>query len=47
MREALAVLPGVQVKVGFGGSSGEKYILVLASENGAVLTEHARLVERE
>jgi multidrug efflux pump subunit AcrB len=24
-----------QVKVGFGGSSGEKYILVLASENGA------------
>ncbi|MBN8450923.1 MAG: efflux RND transporter permease subunit [Candidatus Accumulibacter sp.] len=47
LREALAVLPGVQVKVGFGGSSGEKYILVLASENGAVLTEHARLVERE
>jgi multidrug efflux pump subunit AcrB len=34
LREALAVLPGVQVKVGFGGSSGEKYILVLASENG-------------
>ncbi len=47
LREALAVLPGVQVKVGFGGSSGEKYILVLASENGSLLTEHARLVERE
>jgi multidrug efflux pump subunit AcrB len=47
LREALAVLPGVQVKVGFGGSSGEKYILVLASEDGAVLTEHARIVERE
>ncbi|WP_034922647.1 efflux RND transporter permease subunit, partial [Candidatus Accumulibacter vicinus] len=47
LREALAVIPGAQVKVGFGGSSGEKYILVLASENGPVLTEHARLVERE
>ncbi|MBK7675962.1 MAG: efflux RND transporter permease subunit [Candidatus Accumulibacter sp.] len=47
LREALAVLPGVQVKVGFGGSSGEKYILVLASENGPLLTEHARVVERE
>jgi multidrug efflux pump subunit AcrB len=47
LREALGVLPGVQVKVGFGGSSGEKYILVLASENGPLLTEHARVVERE
>ncbi|MGA8054981.1 MAG: efflux RND transporter permease subunit [Burkholderiales bacterium] len=47
LREALAVLPGVQVKVGFGGSSGEKYILVLASENGPLLTEHGRVVERE
>jgi multidrug efflux pump subunit AcrB len=47
LREGLAVLPGVQVKVGFGGSSGEKYILVLASENGTLLTEHARIVERE
>ncbi len=46
LREALAVLPGVQVKVGFGGSS-EKYVLVLASENGALLAEHARTVERE
>nr|MBL8409932.1 efflux RND transporter permease subunit [Dechloromonas sp.] len=45
-REALAELPGVQVKVGFGGSN-EKYVLVLASENGPVLSEHARLVERD
>ncbi len=47
LREALASLPGVQVKVGFGGSSGQKYILVLASENGPLLAEHARTVERE
>jgi len=46
LREALAVLPGVQVKVGFGGSS-EKYVLVLASENGELLSQHARTVERE
>jgi multidrug efflux pump subunit AcrB len=46
LREMLAELPGVQVKVGFGGSN-EKYVLVLAGENGAVLTAHARLVERE
>ena len=45
-RAALAELPGVQVKVGFGGSN-EKYVLVLASENGPLLAEHARLVERE
>ena len=46
LREALAELPGVRMNVGFGGSA-EKYILVLASENGGVLAEHARLVERE
>ena len=46
LREALAELPGVRLNVGFGGSA-EKYILVLASENGAVLGEHARQVERE
>jgi multidrug efflux pump subunit AcrB len=46
LREALAVLPGARVKVGFGGSS-EKYVLVLAGEDGRVLAEHARLVERE
>jgi multidrug efflux pump subunit AcrB len=47
LREALAALPGVQLKVGFGGSSGQKYVLVLASENGPLLAEHARSVERE
>jgi multidrug efflux pump subunit AcrB len=46
LREALAVLPGARVTVGFGGSS-EKYVLVLASENGEVLAEHARKVERD
>ena len=46
LREALAALPGVQVKVGFGGSS-EKYVLVLAGENGELLSQHARTVERE
>ncbi|HRD35460.1 MAG TPA: efflux RND transporter permease subunit, partial [Rhodocyclaceae bacterium] len=46
LREQLAELPGVQLKVGFGGSN-EKYVLVLASENGPQLAEHARQVERE
>ena len=46
LREALNVLPGVQVKVGLGGAN-EKYVLVLASENGALLSEHALSVERE
>jgi hypothetical protein len=35
LREALAACcPGARVKVGFGGSS-EKYVLVLAGEDGA------------
>jgi len=34
------------VKVGFGGSN-EKYVLVLAGEDGAVLSAHARRVEQE
>ncbi len=46
LREALADLSGVRVKVGLGGSN-EKYVLVLASENGEALAAHARLVERE
>jgi multidrug efflux pump subunit AcrB len=46
LRDALGVLPGVQVRVGLGGAS-EKYVLVLASENGPLLSEHARTVERE
>ena len=46
LRDLLIALPGVQTKVGLGGSN-EKYVLVLASENGPLLAEHARLVERE
>ena len=46
LRESLEHVPGARINVGFGGSA-EKYILVLASENGAVLSEHARRVERE
>jgi multidrug efflux pump subunit AcrB len=46
LRDALAVLPGARVKVGFGQSS-EKYVLVLASEDGAALAAHAAVVERE
>jgi len=46
LREALVALPGARVKVGFGGSS-EKFLLVLAGEDGRVLAEHARLVERD
>jgi multidrug efflux pump subunit AcrB len=46
LRRRLEALPGARVKVGFGGSS-EKYILVLAGEDGRVLAEHARRVEQE
>ena len=46
IREAVEVLPGARVKVGFGGSS-EKYVLVLAGEDGNALGLHAREVERE
>lgn len=46
LREALTVIPGAQIKVGLG-SANEKYVLVLASEDGARLAEHARLVERD
>jgi len=46
LRDALTTLPGIQVKVGLGGSN-EKYVLVLAGEDGALLAEHARVVERE
>ena len=46
LRDALDVIPGVRVNVGLPGGQ-EKYILVLASENGDVLAQHARQVERE
>lgn len=46
LREALTAIPGAQIKVGLG-SANAKYVLVLASENGPLLAEHARIVERE
>lgn len=46
LRTALEVLPGARVKVGLGASS-EKYVLVLAGEDGRVLAQHASTVERE
>ncbi|MBS0444930.1 MAG: efflux RND transporter permease subunit [Proteobacteria bacterium] len=46
LRAALTELPGVRVKVGFGASA-EKYVLVLAGNDGATLVEHGRIVERE
>ncbi|KAF0205955.1 MAG: acriflavin resistance [Gallionellaceae bacterium] len=46
LREALTVIPGVRVKVGLGGSN-EKYVLVLAGEDGQVLSEHAQKVARD
>ena len=46
LRQRLAALPGAQIKVGMGASN-EKYVLVLAGENGQALSEHARRVERE
>jgi len=46
MRDALQVVPGARVKVGLGASN-EKYVLVLAGEDGRVLSEHAAKVERE
>ncbi len=46
LREALDALPGARATVGFGASN-EKYVLVLAGEDGRVLAEHAPKVERE
>jgi multidrug efflux pump subunit AcrB len=46
LRNALAVLPGVRVSVGMGGSS-ENYVVALSSEDGEALVRHAAQVERE
>ena len=46
LRDALVAIPGARIKVGFGGSS-EKYVLVLAGEDGRTLAEHGAVVERE
>ena len=46
LRQTLEVLPGARIKVGFGGSN-EKYMLVMAGEDGHVLSQHAAKVERD
>jgi multidrug efflux pump subunit AcrB len=46
LRDALAALPGVRVKVGMG-SSADKYQLVLTSENGDRLNDYAVKVGQE
>ena len=46
LRDALVAVPGARINVGFGGSN-EKYTLVLAGEDGAVLADVARRVEQE
>ncbi len=46
LREAMRVLPGVRVKVGLG-SGADKYQLVLTSEDGALLAQHALTVGQE
>ncbi len=46
LRDALVLVAGARVKVGLGASS-EKYVLVLAGEDGAALAAHGARVERE
>ncbi|MDZ5456458.1 efflux RND transporter permease subunit [Azohydromonas lata] len=46
LRQALQVLPGVRVAVGLN-ASGEKYMLVLAGEDGNALLQAAQDVERD
>ena len=46
LRQAMAELPGVRVKVGLGGSN-DKYILALAGDDPLALAEAARAVERD
>jgi multidrug efflux pump subunit AcrB len=46
LRQSLHALPGTRINVGLGNATN-KYVLVLASENGPLLAEHARQVERE
>jgi multidrug efflux pump subunit AcrB len=46
LRRGLEALPGARVKVGLGGAN-DKYVLVLAGEDGEALSRHAAKVERE
>jgi multidrug efflux pump subunit AcrB len=47
LRQVLQEIPGVRAKVGLGGGNNEKYVVVLAGEDGATLTQHALKVEQE
>jgi len=47
LRAALNAVPGARINVGLAGAAGGRYVLVLAGEDGRVLSEHARIVERE
>jgi len=44
LRDSLAALPGVRVEV---GGANDKYVLVLAGEDGRILEQHSLRVERE
>lgn len=46
LRQRLSALPGTRISVGTGGNS-EGYEIVLASEDGQLLTQHATRVARE
>ena len=46
LRQILSLVPGARISVGMGGNS-EGYELVLASEDGQLLAQHASIVERE
>jgi multidrug efflux pump subunit AcrB len=46
LRHLLSALPGARVTVGLGGS-GERYVLVLAGNDGNALATAARAVERD
>ena len=46
LRDALSSLPGARIAVG-GGGDGDGYEVVLASEDGALLAQHAAMVERQ
>ena len=46
LRSAVSQLPGVRTRVGLG-ASGEKYILVLASDDREALAQASRMVERD
>jgi multidrug efflux pump subunit AcrB len=46
LREALTAVPGARIKVGLSGSE-QKYVMVLAGEDGNLLAQHALKVEAD